>query len=118
MTQFHTRTKTGRVPELDRAAPDAWVELAPADAAELGITDGDLVRVESVHGAIEVTARCSGSRRGTVFVPFHYGDSEGAGRRRAANELTATAWDPVSKQPTFKSGAVRVRRIGPGRSRE
>jgi len=118
VTQFHTRTKTGRVPELDRAAPDAWVELAPADAAELGITDGDLVRVESVHGAIEVTARCSGSRRGTVFVPFHYGDSEGAGRRRAANELTATAWDPVSKQPTFKSGAVRVRRIGPGRSRE
>jgi hypothetical protein len=33
-----------------------------------------------------------------------------SGRPRAANELTITAWDPVSKQPTFKSGAVRVRR--------
>ena len=32
---------------------------------------------------------------------------------RAANELTLTAWDPVSKQPVFKSGAVRVTRVAP-----
>jgi anaerobic selenocysteine-containing dehydrogenase len=99
--QFHTRTKTGRVPELDAAAPSPWVELHHADAS--GIGDGDLVRVESPRGAIEVPARLSGIRPGVVFVPFHYAS-------QAANELTITAWDPVSKQPLFKLAAVRVRK--------
>jgi ferredoxin-nitrate reductase len=100
---FHTRTKTGRAPELNAAAPEPWVELAPSDAADLDVTDGDLVRVESRRGAIEVAARCVGNRECTVFVPFHYGDPE-----TAANDLTPTSWDPVSKQPFFKSGAARV----------
>lgn len=100
---FHTRTKTGRAPELNAAAPEPWVELAPSDAADLDVTDGDLVRVESRRGAIEVAARCVGNREGTVFIPFHYGDPE-----TAANDLTPTSWDPVSKQPYFKSGAARV----------
>jgi anaerobic selenocysteine-containing dehydrogenase len=114
---FHTRTKTGRAGELDSAAPDAWVEISPPDAKQLGIAEGDLVRVESVRGAIEVPARVSNVREGTVFVPFHYGDADAArhgGRPRAANELTITAWDPVSKQPQFKGGAVRLTRLGPG----
>jgi anaerobic selenocysteine-containing dehydrogenase len=103
---FHTRTKTGRAPELNAAAPEPWVELAPSDAADLDISDGDLVRVESRRGAVEVTARCNGYEPGRVFLPFHYGD-EGT----AANELTPTSWDPVSKQPHFKSGAARVVRV-------
>ncbi len=115
---FHTRTKTGRAPELDEAAPDAWVEIAPEDAAPLGIGEGDLVRVESGRGAIEVTARVSDIRPGAVFVPFHYGDVDRGDRpTRAANALTVTTWDPVSKQPTFKGGAVRVTRLGAGAAR-
>jgi len=102
---FHTRTKTGRAPELNAAAPEPWVELASSDAADLGITDGDLVHVESRRGEVDVAARCNGNRPGTAFLPFHYGDPE-----TAANDLTPTSWDPVSKQPTFKSGAVRVTR--------
>jgi hypothetical protein len=51
-----------------------------------------------------------------VFLPFHYGywDSpvgEPAAPQRAANELTVTAWDPVSKQPLFKVAAVRLVKI-------
>jgi anaerobic selenocysteine-containing dehydrogenase len=106
---FHTRTKTGRARQLQQAAPDAWVELCANDANALGIGDGDLVAVESARGRIEVTAVVTDVRPGTVFVPFHYGDHDSpAGRRRAANELTITAWDPVSKQPQFKTAAVRV----------
>jgi ferredoxin-nitrate reductase len=100
---FHTRTKTGRAPELNAAAPEPWVELSPSDAADLHVRDGDVVRVESRRGEVEVAVRCTGNRPGTVFLPFHYGDPE-----TAANDLTPTSWDPVSKQPHFKSGAVRV----------
>jgi hypothetical protein len=55
-----------------------------------------------------------------VFLPFHYGywdeeaDREPNGHARAANELTITAWDPVSKQPLFKSAAVRVEKVAAG----
>ncbi|HVD28348.1 MAG TPA: nitrate reductase, partial [Mycobacteriales bacterium] len=116
---FHTRTKTRRARQLDRAAPDAWVELSVADAARLGVGEGDLVRVESRRGVIVVPARVAGGRDGVVFAPFHYGywdtaDAPPQGRPRAANELTLTEWDPVSKQPHFKVAAVKVERVGPG----
>jgi anaerobic selenocysteine-containing dehydrogenase len=109
--QFHTRTKTGRADRLHKAAPQPWVELSAADAAHLGIRDGELVRVESARGAVEATARIGEGRDGVVFVPFHYGywdDESKPGHTRAANELTVTSWDPVSKQPLFKLAAVGV----------
>jgi ferredoxin-nitrate reductase len=114
---FHTRTKTGRAPELRAAEPAMWVEMAKDDAAELGVADGDVVRVESERGAIEAPVRLTGSRRGVVFAPFHYGywdvdeDAVPDGDLRAANELTATVWDPVSKQPEFKNAAVSVTKV-------
>jgi predicted molibdopterin-dependent oxidoreductase YjgC len=79
--------------------------------------EGDLVRVESPRGRLEARARISGIREGVVFAPFHYGyfDQEGGaapdGHPRAANELTITEWDPASKQPLFKIGAVRLSRV-------
>jgi ferredoxin-nitrate reductase len=114
---FHTRTKTARAPELEAAAPDVWVELAPSDAEHLGVEEGDMVAVESPRGRIEAAARLTGIKEGVVFVPFHYGywdepeGSEPNGRPRAANELTITRWDPVSKQPLYKVGAVRVEKV-------
>ena len=109
---FHTRTKTGRAPELVAAAPDAWVEICATDAAAHGVADGDMVRVESARGHVVVAARVTGIRAGVVFMPFHYGSIDDPGDEpRAANELTITAWDPVSKQPTFKVAAVRVARV-------
>ncbi len=113
---FHTRTKTGRVRQLRAAAPEPWVEIAAADAADLGITEGDLLEVASARGAIRARARVSRIRRGVLFVPFHYGywDVEDQGRDRAANEITVTDWDPVSKQPLFKTSAAAVRILAAG----
>jgi ferredoxin-nitrate reductase len=114
---FHTRTKTARAPQLQNAAPDAWVEIHPSDAEAIGVEEGDTVRVESPRGRLEAEARISGIRSGVVFAPFHYGyfDEPGGdspdGHPRAANELTITEWDPVSKQPLFKAGAVRVTKV-------
>jgi anaerobic selenocysteine-containing dehydrogenase len=43
-----------------------------------------------------------------VFVPVHFGD---LGEDSAANNLTSTLEDPVSKQPTQKIAAVRIERV-------
>jgi len=108
---FHTRTKTARAPQLN-AAPEVWMEMHPSDADELGISEGDLVSVESPRGSLEARARISGIREGVIFVPFHYGYfDEDDGHRRAANELTITQWDPFSKQPVFKTAAARVTKV-------
>jgi hypothetical protein len=45
-------------------------------------------------------------------MPFHYGDWDAPGRKGAANRLTLSGWDPVSKQPHFKYAAVKIRRLG------
>jgi anaerobic selenocysteine-containing dehydrogenase len=117
---FHTRTKTARAPQLQAAAPGVWVEISSSDAEHLGLAEGDLVTVESRRGAMEGPVRIGGIRDGVVFVPFHYGswDRAPGAPSTAANELTLTAWDPVSKQPQFKLAAVRVRKLpqsdGPG----
>jgi anaerobic selenocysteine-containing dehydrogenase len=114
---WHTRTKTARAEELRAAAPDAYVQISPEDANAYGIADGELVEVESRRGKVRAPARVGEIAPGHVFIPFHYGywDEGGNGsgdeRPRAANELTITGWDPVSKQPHFKFAAVRVRKI-------
>jgi anaerobic selenocysteine-containing dehydrogenase len=113
---FHTRTKTGRVPELQAAAPEVWVEASAEDAADQGWREGDLLQVSTSRGRVQARLRISGIRPGVVFLPFHYGywdvdDAREADRARAANELTPTTWDPASKQPLFKAGAAAVVRI-------
>ena len=111
---FHTRTKTGRAPELNRAAPRPFVELSEEDAAELGVVDGELVRVASRRGHVIVPVRLGGIEPGVVFIPFHYGDAGGDEEPTAANRLTISGWDPVSKQPHFKFAAVAIERVPAG----
>jgi len=99
---FHTRTKTRRSRHLEEAAPEPWVELAAQDAEPLGLSEGDEVVVTSPRGSVRAPLRIRPVEPGTVFMPFHYA---GAGE---ANVLTMTVWDPVSKQPVFKTAACRV----------
>ena len=112
---FHTRTKTARAPGLDAAAPAAFVEIADVDAATLGVQEGDPVEVRSRRGKVVVPARLTGIEPGVVFIPFHYGDDADDGPPTAANRLTLTGWDLVSKQPHFKYAAVALRPVGTAR---
>lgn len=107
---FHTRTKTGRSRELYNAAPDAFVQISKEDAAKYGIAEGDLVEVSSRRGSVLEPARIGDIEPGLLFIPFHYGYWDHPERARAANELTLTGWDPVSKEPYFKFSAVRIRK--------
>lgn len=117
---FHTRTKTARAPELQQAAPEVWVEISHSDAARLGIGEGDHVEVRTPRGSITCPARRGRIRDGVVFVPFHYGYwdvPDPHNHQRAGNELTLTDWDPVSKQPIYKTAAAQVLRpAAPGPS--
>jgi len=117
---FHTRTRTGRAPELQAAAPEVWVEVSVSDAERYGLLEGDLAEVTTPRGEVRARVRVSGIRPGVVFIPFHYGywDTEEGWRPgehgRAANELTPTDWDPASKQPIFKTAACAVRKVADG----
>jgi anaerobic selenocysteine-containing dehydrogenase len=79
------------------------------------VAAGELVDVVSPRGRLRAKARIGDVRAGTVFVPFHYGywdRDDGAGpHERAANELTITDWDAVSKQPLFKVSTCRLERV-------
>ncbi|MGY1837651.1 molybdopterin oxidoreductase family protein [Blastococcus sp. SYSU DS0510] len=122
---FHTRTKTGRAPQLQAAAPEVWVEMSASDATDRGWTEGDVLEVTTPRGRVQGRLRISGIRPGVLFLPFHYGywdTKDGSHPRkkeagRAANELTLTDWDPVSKQPIFKTAAATVRRVSAAKGR-
>ncbi|MFI6147003.1 nitrate reductase [Streptomyces sp. NPDC051109] len=122
---FHTRTKTGRAPQLNAAAPDVWVEISTSDAAAQGLGEGDLVEVTSPRGSLRGRLRITDIRPGLLFVPFHYGywdtpagsGPDGAVPGRAANETTITDWDPASKQPLFKTAAAALTLVEKGSGR-
>ena len=105
---WHTRTKTREVPILERLSPRAWLEINPRDAQRLGLRSHDSVDVISRRGRTrgvelrltEITAP------GQVFMPFHFSETN-------VNEVTQSAFDPISREPNYKQCAVRVERTRP-----
>lgn len=70
--------------------------------------------VESRRGLVIERAMVGNIEPGLMFIPFHYGSWDDPSRPRAANELTLTEWEPVSKQPHFKYAVVRISRYDAG----
>jgi formate dehydrogenase major subunit len=102
LEHWHTGSMTRRSYALDAIAPKALVFIHPDDAAGLGLEDGDLARVSSRRGVIELETKVSHREaRGNCFIPFHF-------REAAANLLTIDAIDPFGKIPEFKFCAVRI----------
>ncbi|MER5749367.1 molybdopterin oxidoreductase family protein [Streptomyces sp. NPDC002088] len=103
LAQYQSGAQTRRVPELDKAAPEAFVEVHPDTAARSGLRDGDLARVISPRGTTLARTRYDHRcRPDTVFLPFHFA---GAGR---ANLITNPALDPKTGMPEFKVCVVRL----------
>jgi assimilatory nitrate reductase catalytic subunit len=95
--------QTRRVPALNKAAAEPFVELHPRLARRLAVDDGDDVAVTSARGTAVARARITGAiRPDTVFMPFHW-SGEGM-----ANAVTNDATDPISGMPEFKVCAVSV----------
>ena len=105
MSQFHTRSMTGRSPTLDSEFPEGFLEINPEDAMNLGINDGDLIEVSSRRGKIQTEARVTDRvTLGVVYAPFHFAE-------RAANKLTNSAVDPIAKIPELKVCAVKIKSL-------
>ncbi|MFJ3622434.1 molybdopterin-dependent oxidoreductase [Streptomyces iakyrus] len=108
--QWHTLTKTGKVPKLSKLNPGPFVELHPADATALGVTDGDLVEVASRRGRAVLPAVVTDRvRQGCCFAPFHWNDL--FGEYLSINAVTNDAVDPLSFQPEFKVCAVSLAKV-------
>src|SRR6266436_2684573 len=99
---WHTGTMTRRASGLDQREPTPIVEIHPDDARELGLDDGDLVRLTSRRNTMVSSTRISERvARGQVFVPFHF-------REAAANLLTNPVLDPYAKMAELKCCAIRL----------
>jgi formate dehydrogenase alpha subunit len=100
--QYHTGTMSRRAPGLEEKAPECRVEIAPGDAIDYGIGDGEPVRLRTRRGEIVARAQVSPKAvAGTIFIPFHYFEA-------SANKLTIAALDPVAKIPEYKVCAVHI----------
>ena len=104
---WHTRTKTREVAILEHLSPVAWLEMNPRDAHKIGLRSHDRIDLVSRRGRVrgielrltEIVAP------GQVFMPFHYFETN-------VNEVTQSAFDPISREPNYKQCAVRVERSG------
>jgi len=100
---WHTRTKTGAISILQQLSPRAWLEMNPSDASRLNLKPHDRVDVVSARGRVSrVELRVTEIiAAGQVFLPFHFAETN-------ANQITQSAFDPISREPNFKQCAVRV----------
>jgi assimilatory nitrate reductase catalytic subunit len=104
---WHTRTKTGQVAILERMSPRAWLEMNPRDAERLQLAPHDRVDVVSQRGRVKsVELRITSIvAPGQVFLPFHYVEFN-------SNNVTQSAFDPISREPNYKQCAVRIEKSG------
>jgi len=98
---FHTRTRTGKIGNLNKFSPTPYMEMNPDAAHDLGIKHMTYVKLISRRGdaivLVQLTQRIA---RNAVFIPFHFFD--------CVNRLTLGLLDPHSRQPAYKQGAIRI----------
>jgi assimilatory nitrate reductase catalytic subunit len=102
-SEWHTGTRTAKSAVLrSLCARDPYVEMSPDDAETRALSADDWAVVTSARGSMRARAVITPTvQRGQVFVPMHFAET---------NRLTNPSFDPYSRQPSYKSGAVDVRR--------
>lgn len=99
--QWHTQTRTSKSEVLKRLySEDAYVEINPKDARERSIIPNQWITVKSRRGKMKARAYVTQIvSPGQLFIPMHYHET---------NQLTFPAFDPHSRQPSYKACAVRI----------
>ncbi|WP_226688950.1 formate dehydrogenase subunit alpha [Ruegeria arenilitoris] len=105
LEHWHTGSMTRRAKVLDAVEPEANCSLNPRTLKLMGIEPGEMIRLTTRRGSIEIMARADRAiAEDMVFIPFAYVEA-------AANILTNSAIDPFGKIPEFKFSAIRVEKI-------
>jgi nitrate reductase NapA len=120
---FHT-AKSNRSPTTARLVPEMYVEMHEDDAKDLGIKDGEKVRVVTRRGSLEARAQVGTNSlvkparnnvpRGYMFGPWNLSVADSAipeKNKWLANRTTSRVYDPVSGQCDFKKSAARIEKI-------
>jgi len=82
------------------------LDLAPEDGDRYGVSEGEIVRVSSRRGSVNVAVRFDSSLRpGLAFMTLHFGDDV------MTNLLTIDATDPKSGTAEFKATAIRIDKV-------
>ena len=107
VSQYLSGTQTRRIGPLVDQYPSPQVEMHPQLAVNLGVKNGEMVRVESRRGELTLPALVVKTiRPDTIFIPYHWpGD-------QSANRVTNRALDPISKIPEFKVCACKLEPLG------
>ncbi|MDO8703435.1 MAG: nitrate reductase [Sulfuricaulis sp.] len=101
---WHTRTKTGKIGNLNKFSPTPYIEINPSAAAKLGIDHMAYVRVISRRSDAVIMAQLTERvAPDAVFIPMHF--------HECVNRLALGLLDPYSRQPAFKQSAVRLEKI-------
>jgi len=105
LSQYNVGTQTRRTAN-SLWHPEDVLEINAGDAAARGVKDGDLVRVASRFGEIELRARLSARvNPGVVYTTFHHAKSK-------ANAVTSDLSDWATNCPEYKVTAVDVSPVG------
>ena len=106
LEHWHTGSMTRRASVLDALEPEPEVHMAPETLLNLNASAGDMVRVVTRRGEIELAARVDPKLpSGMIFVPFCFYEAP-------ANYLTNPALDPYGKIPELKFAAARIEIVG------
>lgn len=104
LDSYNTGVQSGGYRSPIRA--DAVLDMSHEQAADLDVSQGEVVKVVSRRGSIDVQVRLAeGLRHGLVFMPVHAPDVVDV------NQLTIDAWDPKSGTAEFKATAIRIDKI-------
>lgn len=102
LTQYHTRTMTGKVKGLGEITGTPFCVINKKDAEELKIKEGEKIKIVSRRGELVLSAKLSKKiKEGVVFIPFHFG----------ANILTHNELDKISKIPELKVCACNIKKM-------
>ena len=102
LEHWHTGALTRRATVLDEIEPEAVACLNARDLRDHGFSPGEMIRVATRRGAVELKARVDRAvPQGVVFIPFCYAEAP-------ANFLTNPQLDPFGKIPEFKFCAARI----------
>jgi len=106
LEHWHTGSMTRRASVLDALEPEAVATLSREELIKIGAKAGDMIRVSTRRGSINIMAREDADvPAGVIFIPFCFVEA-------SANMLTNAALDPVGKIPEFKFCASRIERVG------